>query len=83
VSDTLSIKVLGSGCAKCQNLETAAKQAVQRLGINAEVEHVTDFAQIIEFGVMTTPALVVNDEVKVAGRAVSADEVARILETAL
>jgi small redox-active disulfide protein 2 len=74
------IKVLGSGCANCQKLEAIAQQAVDRLGIDAEVVHVTDFAEIMGYGVMSTPALVVDGELKLAGRVPSLDEVVRVLE---
>lgn len=74
------IKILGSGCANCQKLEAIAQQAVDRLGIDAEVVHVTDFAEIMGYGVMSTPALVVDGELKLAGRVPSLDEVVRVLE---
>lgn len=54
------IKVLGSGCAKCHALETATKEALKELGMDTSIEHVTDFSQIAAYGVMTTPALVVD-----------------------
>ncbi|MDI6843125.1 MAG: thioredoxin family protein [Anaerosomatales bacterium] len=76
------IKVLGSGCANCQRLEAVAREAVARLGIDAEVEKVTDFADIMSYGVMTTPALVVDEQVKLAGRVPSVDDVVKILSAA-
>jgi len=75
----VQIKVLGSGCAKCNQLEDAAKQAVTKAGIDANVEKVTDMGQIMSFGVMTTPALVVDDQVRVAGRVPSVDELVALL----
>ena len=54
------IKVLGSGCSKCNALEHAVREALAELGMAAEIDHVTDFAQIAAYGVMTTPALVVD-----------------------
>ena len=65
------IKVLGSGCAKCNALETAVKAALAELGIDEAIDHVTDFAEIAAFGVMTTPALVVDGEVLSLGRVLS------------
>ncbi|MDO9107363.1 MAG: thioredoxin family protein [Coriobacteriia bacterium] len=70
----MQIKILGSGCAKCSELERLANEAVTTLGLDATVEHVADIGQIMSFGVMTTPALVVDGEVRVAGRVPSAAE---------
>ena len=75
----MDIKILGSGCAKCQQLEANTTEALAELGIDATIEKVTDPAEIASWGVMTTPALVVNDEVLVAGRLPSADEVRELL----
>jgi len=76
------IKVLGSGCAKCAKLEDVARQAVAELGLDATVEHVTDMAQIMGYGVMSTPALVVDDKVRIAGRVPSLNEVKSALTRA-
>ena len=73
------IKVLGSGCANCQKLEVLAKKAVEQLGIDAEVVKVTDMAEIMGYGVMSTPALVVDEQLKFAGRVPSYDDVVTIL----
>lgn len=73
------IKVLGSGCANCQRLEAVAREAVARLGIDAQIEKVTDFADIMSYGVMTTPALVVDEQVKLAGRVPAVDDLVKIL----
>lgn len=75
----MEIKILGSGCAKCNELERVAREAVERDGIDASVEKVTDFAQIMSYGVMSTPALVVNGEIKVAGRVPSVDDVSKMI----
>lgn len=69
------IKVLGSGCANCKNLEKNTKKAVEALGIEAEIIKVTDMKDIMAYGVMKTPALVVDDKVKVMGRVPTADEI--------
>jgi small redox-active disulfide protein 2 len=74
------IKVLGTGCANCQKLEALAKKAVDELGIDAEVVKVTDMAEIMGYGVMSTPALVVDEELKLAGRVPSYDDVVTILK---
>lgn len=75
----MEIKVLGSGCAKCNQLEEATKQAVARAGIDAQIEKVTDVVQIMGYGVMTTPALVVDGQVRVAGRVPSVEDIAALL----
>lgn len=63
----MDIKILGKGCQKCQKLEQMTKETLASLGRTAEVDHVTDVAAIAEFAVMSTPALVVDGEVKVQG----------------
>ena len=63
-----TIKVLGSGCPNCQRLTRLTEQALDSLGVDASVEHVTDYAEIAAYGVMSTPALVVDDRVVMAGR---------------
>ncbi|MBN2404767.1 MAG: TM0996/MTH895 family glutaredoxin-like protein [Coriobacteriia bacterium] len=78
----MRIKILGSGCTKCNMLEKAVLESVKRLGVTAEVEHVTDFQQIMEFGVMTTPALVIDEQVKVSGRVPSASDLDGIISGA-
>ena len=75
-----SVKVLGSGCAKCNALELAAKTALEQLGMDATIEHVTDFAKIASYGVMSTPALVVDGKVVSYGKALKTEEVVAILK---
>jgi len=75
-----SVKVLGSGCAKCNQLETAAKEALEQLGMDTEIDHVTDFSQIAAFGVMSTPALVVDGKVVSYGKVLKAEEVVKLLQ---
>jgi small redox-active disulfide protein 2 len=75
-----SVKVLGSGCAKCNQLEAATKAALEQLGMDTTIEHVTDFSQIAAYGVMTTPALVVDGKVVSYGKVLKADEVVNILQ---
>ncbi len=75
-----SIKVLGSGCAKCNQLEDSTKEALSQLGMDTTIEHVTDFAQIAAYGVMTTPALVVDGKVVSFGKVLKTEEVVNILK---
>ena len=74
------IKILGSGCKKCIDLEKVTRLALAELQLNLEVEHVTDFAQIASYGVMSTPALVWDGKVVSYGKVLSAEEVKAILE---
>ena len=75
----MEIKVLGSGCAKCKTLEKVTKQAVEELNLDASVEKVEDLQQIMEFGVMFTPALVINGEVAFSGKVTKLKEMKEIL----
>lgn len=73
------IKVLGSGCASCKKLEENTKKAVKAMGVEATFEKITDFKEIMAYGVMKTPALVVDEKVKVMGRVPSPDEIQKYL----
>lgn len=73
------IKVLGPGCGNCVKLEKNAKQAVEELGIDATIEKVTDFKKIVEYGVMQTPGLVVDEKVKSTGKIATVEEIKKIL----
>lgn len=68
------IKVLGPGCSKCNALESATHEALVELGMDTMIDHVTDFTQIAAYGVMTTPALVVDGEVVSYGKVLNKDE---------
>lgn len=73
------IKILGSGCPKCKKLEKNAREAVEQTGVEAEVEKVTDMNNIMDYGVMMTPALVIDEKVVSAGRLLSAKKIVEIL----
>ncbi len=73
------IHILGTGCAKCNALAEAVKQAVAAAGVPAEIEKVTDILRFADFGVMMTPALVVDGVVKATGKVPSADELKKLL----
>jgi len=75
----MKIEVLGTGCTKCNKLYEAAKAAVAQTGVNAEVSHVTDLAELIKRGVMVTPALAVDGAVKAAGKVLKPEEIAKML----
>jgi small redox-active disulfide protein 2 len=76
----MNIKVLGPGCRNCVTLERVTREAVETLGIDAEIEKVTDYAAIAGYGVMSTPGLVVDGEVVLYGRVPTAAQVREILE---
>lgn len=73
------IKILGPGCANCQKLEERAREAAAKAGIDAEIVKVQDYADIMGYGIMSTPGLVVDEAVKASGRVPSVDEIAAIL----
>ena len=75
----MNVKILGPGCKNCQNLETRTREALDQLGLDADVEKVTDYAAIAGYGVMKTPGLVVDDAVVVSGRVPAVDEIAAML----
>ena len=77
----MNIKILGSGCANCVNLEKATRQAVDELGIDATFEKVTDYADIAAYGIMRTPGLVVDEQVILSGRVPTASQVKDLLTT--
>ena len=74
----MEIKVLGTGCAKCKALEKATNEAVERTGVNATVIKIEDIVEIMQYGVMTTPALVVDGQIVVKGRVPSVDELSKL-----
>jgi small redox-active disulfide protein 2 len=69
------IKILGTGCAKCKKLEESARQAIAEAGIEATVEKVTDLDTIMDYGVMMTPALVINEKVVSSGKLLSVSDI--------
>ena len=78
-TDGASVKVLDSDCDKCNQLEKATKEALAELQMDTTIDHVRDFAQIAAYGVMSTPALVVDGKVVSYGKALKKDEVIKIL----
>jgi small redox-active disulfide protein 2 len=73
------IKILGTGCKKCQKLAENAESAAKNLGIDYELEKVTDLNEIVKFGVMITPAIVIDNQVKASGKVLSSDEIGKML----
>lgn len=71
----MKIEILGTGCAKCLKLEELIHEVVKTSGVQADITKVKDIKQIMTYGVMTTPGLVVNGEVKIAGKMPTADQI--------
>lgn len=74
-----TIKILGSGCAKCNKLYETAEKAAGEMNIEYQIEKITDLKKFMDYGVMITPALVVNDKVKLAGSVPSLDKMKQLL----
>lgn len=75
----MDIKILGSGCKKCTKLYELVQEITKKIGVEANIEKVTDFKDIVSYGVMKTPGLVIDGNVKVSGRVPSKDEIEKLL----
>ena len=75
----MDIKILGTGCVNCGNLEANTRTALADLGLSVEIDHVTDPGEIVSWGVMSTPALVIDDEVVLSGRVPPAEQIRELL----
>ena len=75
----MEIKILGPGCSKCRTLDKLTREVVEKNGINATITKVEDIIEIMKYGVMSTPALVVDEKVVIKGRIPSADEIRQLL----
>lgn len=79
----LNIQVLGSGCNNCHTVQTRAEQAVRELGVEAKVSLVTDMAVMMQYGILNTPAIVINEKVVSSGRVPAASQIKTMLLAAL
>ncbi len=79
----MKIKVLGPGCAKCHQLEQTTREAVKELGVDAEIEEVKDVKKIMEYPILTTPGLVIDEKLVCSGRVPSKAEVSTFIAAAL
>ena len=75
----MEIKILGTGCPKCKNLEKITREVVEQNGFEATITKVDDIMDIMKYNVIATPALVVNEKVEIKGRVPSADEIKQVL----
>ena len=75
----MKVQILGTGCAKCERLREQAELAIAELGDGYELEKISDIEEIVDFGIMMTPALAVDGEVKVVGKVISKDEIVTLL----
>lgn len=76
----MNVKVLGGGCSKCETLLANTKEAVANVGVEAEVEYITDFAVIGSYGIMSMPALVVDEKVVSMGKVLNSSEIEELLK---
>ena len=79
----MNIKILGPGCARCHQLEKTVKEAVKELGVEASIEEVKDMMKIVQYPILTTPALVINEELVCAGRVPTKAELTQLIANAL
>jgi small redox-active disulfide protein 2 len=79
----MKVKILGTGCAKCQQLEKTTKEVVKELGIDVAIEEVKDINKITEYPILTTPGLVINEELVCAGRVPTKAELTHLIANAL
>jgi small redox-active disulfide protein 2 len=79
----MNIKILGTGCARCHQLEKTAREVVKELGINATVEEVKDFNKILAYNVLTTPGLVVNEQLVSSGKSLTKAEITQLVINAM
>ena len=75
----MNIKVLGGGCSRCESLLAAAQEAVAEKGVEAEIEYITDMASIMEYGIMSTPALMIDNKIVSMGRVLKAKDIIKLL----
>ncbi len=78
----MNIKVLGPGCARCHTLDKLVREVVKDLGIDATVEYIQDMRKILEYPILTTPGLVINEEVKCSGRVPGRAEIIQMINAA-
>lgn len=76
----MNVKVLGGGCSKCETLLANAKEAVAKANVEAEVEYITDFSVIADYGIMSTPALIIDEKIVSMGKVLKSSEIEKLLK---
>ena len=76
----MKVKVLGGGCSKCETLLANTKEAIANVGVEAEVEYITDFGEIASYGIMSVPALIVDEKIVSMGRVLNSSEIEDLLK---
>lgn len=76
----MNVKVLGGGCSKCETLLANAKEAVAKANVEAEVEYITDFSVIAGYGIMSTPALIIDEKIVSMGKVLKSREIEKLLK---
>lgn len=76
----MNLKVLGGGCQKCETLLTHTKEALLNIGIEGEVKYITDFSVIASYGIMSTPALIINDKIVSMGKVLKTAEIEKMIK---
>lgn len=79
----MQIKILGAGCARCYEVDKITREVVKELGIDANVEYIQDIKKIIEYPILHTPGLVINEELVCSGRVLDKDEISKFITAAL
>ncbi|UCG55352.1 MAG: TM0996/MTH895 family glutaredoxin-like protein [Dehalococcoidia bacterium] len=79
----MKIKILGPGCAKCHSLDKLVREVVKELNVDAQVEYIQDMAKILEYPILITPGLIINEEVKCSGSVPSKNEITKLITNAL
>ncbi len=80
-SKIMKVTIAGPGCSKCHQTEKTVKEVLSELDVDADVEHVSDFQKFVQMGVRLTPAVVVDDEIKISGRVPSRNEIKQLFQT--
>jgi small redox-active disulfide protein 2 len=76
----MDIKILGTGCSKCKALEEATRKAVAEMNVDAQITKIEDITEILNYGIMTTPALVIDEKIVLKGRVASVEEIKKIIK---
>ena len=78
----MNIKILGTGCAKCNETERRVKEVIRELNLDSTIEHVTEVKKIMEYPILTTPGLVINEKLVFSGRVPTRDEITKLVSEA-